>query len=287
MVSKTGKQYWINRIPYDQVVNVNPNGLPCTINNPLAVTNVGSSNNIDLAAGLLTGYSVIHKFGRNPNVGNSPETIWQHGGVYSYLSAPSTVYVSSNAPLVDNPTGTGAQTVTVLGLDVNYNDVTETLPVNDTQGSVEFLRVYRAFVATAGSIGTNDGNVLIATAPNGGGTVLADIGTIGSGTTYGLGQTQLALYTIPAHCTGYLSHLTMGLGSYNDSGTILLLTREFGTGTAFRTRDIMDIPGGSHHRNYSVPIKLPAKTDIEMRALCSTGTAVSASFEIILKENNI
>ena len=251
------------------------------------ISSSGPAANIPISAGDVEGYDVIHKFGRNPSVGNSPETIWQHGGVYSYLSAPSTVYVSSNAPLVDNPTGTGAQPITVLGLDVNYNEVTETLPVNDTQGSVEFLRVYRAFVATAGSIGTNDGNILIATAPNGGGTVLADIGTIGSGTTYGLGQTQLALYTIPAHCTGYLTHLTMGLGSYNDSGTILLLTREFGTGTAFRTRDIMDVPGGSHHRDYSVPIKLPAKTDIEMRALCSTGTTVSASFEIILIENNI
>lgn len=251
------------------------------------ISSFGTAANIPIAQGTVEGFSVIHKFGRNPNIGNSPETIWQHGGVYSYLSAPSTVYVTSNAPLVDNPTGNGAQTVTILGLDVNYNEVTETLPVNDTQGSVEFLRVYRAFVATAGSIGTNDGNVLIATAPNGGGTVLADIGTIGSGTTYGLGQTQLALYTIPAHCTGYLMHLTMGIGSYNNSGTILLLTREFGTGTAFRTRDIMDVPGGSHHRDYSVPIKLPAKTDIEMRALCSTGTTVSASFEIILIENNI
>ena len=251
------------------------------------ISSSGPAANIPISAGDVQGYGVIHKFGRNPNIGNSPETIWQHGGVYSYLSAPSTVYVTSNAPLVDNPTGTGAQTITILGLDVNYNEVTETLPVNDTQGSVEFLRVYRAFVATAGSIGTNDGNILIATAPNGGGTVLADIGTIGSGTTYGLGQTQLALYTIPAHCTGYLTHLTMGVGSYNNSGTILLLTREFGTGTAFRTRDIMDVPGGSHNRNYSVPIKLPAKTDIEMRALCSTGTTVSASFEIILIENNI
>ena len=251
------------------------------------ISSSGPAANIPISAGDVQGYGVIHKFGRNPSVGNSPETIWQHGGVYSYLSAPSTVYVSSNAPLVDNPTGTGAQTITILGLDVNYNEVTETLPVNDTQGSVEFLRVYRAFVATAGSIGTNDGNILIATAPNGGGTVLADIGTIGSGTTYGLGQTQLALYTVPAPCTGYLTSLTMGLGSYNNSGTILLLTREFGTGTAFRTRDIMDVPGGSHHRDYSVPIKLPAKTDIEMRALCSTGTTVSASFEIILIENNI
>ena len=251
------------------------------------ISSSGPAANIPISAGDVQGYGVIHKFGRNPSVGNSPETVWQHGGVYSYLSAPSTVYVSSNAPLVDNPTGTGAQTITILGLDVNYNEVTETLPVNDTQGSVEFLRVYRAFVATAGSIGTNDGNILIATAPNGGGTVLADIGTIGSGTTYGLGQTQLALYTVPSHCTGYLTSLTMGLGSYNNSGTILLLTREFGTGTAFRTRDIMDVPGGSHHRDYSVPIKLPAKTDIEMRALCSTGTTVSASFEIILIENNI
>ena len=57
MVSKTHKHHVQGKIApqYDVVVNANSNGDVCTINNPLPVVNVGSSNNIDLAAGLLTG----------------------------------------------------------------------------------------------------------------------------------------------------------------------------------------------------------------------------------------
>jgi len=148
------------------------------------------------------------------------------------------------------------------------------------------LRVYRAFVASAGSTGTNEGNVIISTAAGGGGTVLADIGTIGVGTTYGLGQTQLALYTIPLHCTGYLTKWNVGVGAYNSSITASLYTRLYDPNNgAFRTRDIMDVPGGFHTRDYQIPIKLPAKTDIEIRAIASTGSIISSSFDITLVRN--
>lgn len=250
------------------------------------INSFGAASNIPISAGLVEGYSNIHKFGRNPNVGGAPETIWQNGGVYSYLSAVSTVYVSAVDDTNDNPTGTGARTVTVQGLDTNYNVVEETLSVNNTEGSVEFLRVFRAFVATAGSILTNDDIIKISTGAGGTGTLLATIGIIGTGTTFGLGQTQLALYTIPAGKTGYLTNWQVGGGTYNDSITATLLARELdGATVPFRTRDIMDVPGGFHTRNYSIPYRFPEKTDIEVRAIASTGSVVSSSFDIILVDN--
>ena len=250
------------------------------------INSFGAASNIPIAAGLVDGYSNIHKFGRNPNVGGAPETIWQNGGVYSYLSAASTVYVSAVDATNDNPTGTGARTVTVQGLDTNYNVVEETLSVNNTEGSVEFLRVFRAFVATAGSILTNDDIIKISTGAGGTGTLLATIGIIGTGTTFGLGQTQLALYTIPAGKTGYLTNWQVGGGTYNDSITATLLARELdGADVPFRSRDIMDVPGGFHTRNYNVPYRFPEKTDIEVRAIASTGSVVSSSFDIILVDN--
>lgn len=250
------------------------------------INSFGAASNIPISAGLVEGYSNIHKFGRNPNVGGAPETIWQNGGVYSYLSAVSTVYVSAVDDTNDNPTGTGARTVTVQGLDTNYNVVEETLSVNNTEGSVEFLRVFRAFVATAGSILTNDDIIKISTGAGGTGTLLATIGIIGTGTTFGLGQTQLALYTIPAGKTGYLTNWQVGGGTYNDSITATLLARELdGADVPFRSRDIMDVPGGFHTRNYNIPYRFPQKTDIEVRAIASTGSVVSSSFDIILVDN--
>ena len=247
------------------------------------INSFAAASNIVISAGDLTGYSAINKFGRNPNIGGAPETIWMYGGRYVYLTSPSTVYAHS-ADTEDSVSGTGARTVTIQGLDGNYESIEETVTVRSgVATTAQFLRVFRAFVVTSGSTGTNEGNIIISTGAAGTGTVLADIGTIGTGTTYGLGQTQLALYTIPADKTGYLTAWNIGVGSYNDAVTVTLLSREFNS--AFRTRDIMDVPGGSHVRNYSVPIKLPAKTDVEIIGIASTGTNISSSFDIILVDN--
>ena len=248
-------------------------------------SNTQISETVDISEGRVLGTSVVHKFGRNPSVGGIPETIWQRGGIYVYLSSPSTVFVYS-ADADDNPTGNGARTVTIEGLDVNYNEISATQPVNNLVGTTQFLRINRAFVATSGSTGTNEGDVLISTAASGGGTVLADIGKVGTGTTYGLGQTMLGLYTVPAHSTGYITKWNVGVGAYNDTVTATLYTREFeDVAGALRTRDIMDVPGGFHTRDYAIPFRVPAKTDIEIRAIASTGTVVSSSFDIILVEN--
>lgn len=237
---------------------------------------------VDISSGLVVKTDFIHKFGRNPNIGAAPETIWQQGGLYTYLTSPSTVFVSSD-DADDNPTGNGAQTVTIQGLDENYNQIEATQPVNNLVGTTEFLRIFRAFVASSGSTGTNEGNVIISTAAGGTGTVLADIGTIGTGTTYGLGQTMLGFYTVPAHCTGYLTKWNVGVGAYNSSATATLFTRQIeGVAGAFRTRDIMDVPGGFHTRDYQIPIKLPPKTDVEIRAIASAGSTISSSFDIVL-----
>lgn len=252
----------------------------------MGVSRYLSNEGLWIAAGEVANTSNIHKFGRNPNIGGAPETIWQNGGLYSYLSAASTVYVSAVDATNDNPTGTGARTVTVQGLDTNYNFVEERLSVNNTEGSVEFLRVYRAFVATAGSLLTNDDIINISTGAGGTGTLLATIGIIGTGTTFGLAQTELALYTIPAGKTGYLTNWQVGVGTYNDSITATLLARELeNPEVPFRTRDIIDVPGGFHTRNYNVPYRFPEKTDIEVRAIASTGSVVSSSFDIILVNN--
>jgi len=248
------------------------------------LANTHLAEKVDISEKRVVNVDYIHKFGRNPNVGGAPETIWMQGGVYSYLTSPSTVYVTSD-DAADAAAGTGARTVTVQGLDGDYNNVQETLTVGGSVGTVEFLRVFRAFVVESGSVGTNVGDVRVTTGAGGSGTVLADIGTIGVGTTFGLGQTQLALYTIPAHCTGYLTTWNVGIGGYNSSATVSLYTRLFDTGyLSFRTRDIMDVPGGYHTRNYDIPLRIPARTDIEIRAIASTGTTVSASFDLVLVE---
>lgn len=250
------------------------------------INSFGVASNIPIAGGLVDGYSAIHKFGRNPNVGNVPETIWMYGGIYQYLDvgSDSTVYAYS-ASSDDGPGNDGARTITVQGLDNDFNPIEETITVNGAASTASFLRVYRAFVATAGVLAANDDDVIISTASAGGGTVLADIGVIGTGTTTGLGQTQLALYTIPAGKTGYLTTWNIGVAPYNHSVTLTLLARELDGSAPFRSKDIVDTVGGYTTQNYSIPIRFPEKTDIEVRGCGDTGSVISSSFDIILVDN--
>jgi len=234
---------------------------------------------MDIALGGVGRAEFIQKFGRNPSIGNAPETVWNYGGIYVYPTVAAPVYVSGSDEQ-DGAAGTGARTVTVLGLDANYNMIQETLTVDGAPSGSSFLRVYRAFVVTAGTLGANKGTVLISTGATGTGTVLADIGTIGSGTTYGTGQTFLGLYTVPAGYKGYLTRWNIGVGAYNDNCTALLGWKS--PQGLFRTRDVMSVPGGLHNINYNVPLIFDEKVDIEIRALCSTGTEVSTNFDIIL-----
>ena len=252
------------------------------------INTFGVASNIPIANGDVDGYAAIHKFGRNPSIGNAPETIWMYGGKYQYLAvdSPSTLYAYS-ANSEDSASGDGARTVTILGLDNNFNEIEETITVNGAATTLEFLRVYRAFVATAGVTTTNEGDVLISTGSGGTGTVLADIGTIGTGTTFGLGQTQLALYTVPAGKTGYLTTWNVGCAPMNNKATVVLKSRELDGDAPFRTKDIVDLVGGYHTQNYSIPLRFPEKTDIEVIASGDTSTIISSSFDVILVDNVI
>ena len=54
-----------------------------------SITQVGTSEPFELqvARGQIPGHKTIFKFGFNPDIDDSLETIWAEGGLYSYLSA--------------------------------------------------------------------------------------------------------------------------------------------------------------------------------------------------------
>ena len=251
--------------------------------NPL--NSYGSAANIPIAAGQLAGYSSVEKFGRNPNVATSIETIWQYGGIYQYLTTASQIFVYS-ASSDDGVGQIGAIKVTVQGLDENYNIISEELTVNGAGSTLTFLRVYRAFITEAGSAGYNTGDIIISTLASGAGTVLADIGGDGTGVNFiGYGQTMLALYTVPAGKTAYVTQWTIGNGNYNTSTSAFLRTRLPVNGFVMTTSDTMAVSGGFHVKNYSIPLKFLEKTDIEVQAFNGGGTIVSSTFNVILVDN--
>lgn len=228
-----------------------------------------------------TGIGYIEKFGMNPSVGNSIETIWWTGGLYTYLTSASTIYVTSDS-LNDGTGQTGARTILVQGLNSDYEEITSIVTVGGGASTAQFLRVYRAQLYETGTLGNNAGILTISTGSGGTGTVLAKIGGNGTGVNFiGYGQTFLGLYTVPAGYNGFLTQWVVGSDTYNSPVTAFLTIRESDNQRRLLTKDVMKIAGGLHTKNYNVPLKIPEKTDIEIRAFNQAGTGVSSTFNII------
>ena len=133
------------------------------------------------------------RFGFNTTIDTNdvPEDIWSEGGEYPFPTAAATTTIESDSTDDDgDPAGDGAQTVYVSGLDTNYAEVEEIVTMNGTSAvtlSNSYLRVHRCYVIASGADGTNAGNITV----QHGSTVIAAIPA-------GLGQTQAAVFTIPA-----------------------------------------------------------------------------------------
>lgn len=244
---------------------------------------------IQVADGDIEGVSHIEKFGMNLDVDTDKETIWDGGGIYSYqpVGVPTNVIVTSTS-LDDAPAGTGARTISLQGLDANYEPATEVILMGGTSTTL-FIRIFRAVVLTSGSSTNNAG--VISFNCVGTSNLLAQIGIDGLGpTASGRGQTFMALYTIPAGKTGYITQWTVGAGKFSGDAVAFLMTRNpdaVGDG-AWNARDVITVSATTYSKNYNVPIKLNAGDDVEVRAFSTTNNSiVTSTFNIILIDNAV
>ena len=251
-----------------------------------SISKLGSSEPFELqvAQGQIAYHEHIYKFGQNSVVGNSVETIWQQGGLYSYPPSATTMTVSSS-DTNDTSAGTGARTVQIAGLDGDYNEISETITLNGQTAvttSNSFLRVNRGLVLTAGSGGANAGIIYVGT-----GTVTlgvpANVYTTINGD--GTNQSLQAFWTVPANYNAYIYQTNISTGNSSNTPAVLktlLVARP--QGGVFNTKEIIVLTDGNHLQNYSFPITLTEKTDIEFRAESSSGSVsfdVSASMSIL------
>ena len=245
---------------------------------------------LEVARGNVSGVTVEHKFGRNPDIDTTsdPEDIWDAGGIWV---APTTSRVHQIASTDANDdtdgagTNAGARTLTVFGLDSAFALQQEDITL-DGQSNVAtantYTMIYRMIVLTAGGTGSNEG-IITATADNDG-TVTAQINI-------GNNQTGMAIYQIPAGKVGFLPNF---YGSLADSGgvganvDIQLLVQP--DGGVFNVKQFHGlVSAGAAHFNHIFPIPFPQdglaeKTTIKMQAKTTSASdaVVSAGFDIIL-----
>ncbi len=253
-----------------------------------SITRFGLYEPFDLqvARGQITGHKWLFKFGNNPDINGSLETIWSHGGLYVYPTSAIQMKVSSSSA-DDTALGTGARTVSVQGLDQDYNEVAETITLTGQTAvltTTTFIRVFRAFVITAGSGGTAAGTIYVGT-----GTVTAGVpATVYAEIPVGENQTIMAIWTVPAGYTFYVYRGTFSAASNNAAQYILgkFMIRPFGG--VFR--NAADVTSNSNliPYDFEIPLAVPEKADIEARAIALSGTNFysTASFEGVYIKNS-
>ena len=242
--------------------------------------------NLQVARGQIAYHYSVFKFGFNPDVDDSPETVWAEGGLYSYLSAATVLKISSSST-DDTSAGTGARTVELQGLDGDYNQISETVTLNGQTAvntTKSFLRIFRMVVKTAGTGAQNAGVIYAGT-----GTVTLGVPANKYATiAIGDNQTLMALWTVPAGYTAYLlqTDVTVATTQNNKYCTVHLVVRP--DGEVFQVKDKFVKSESSHHQQYDIPLKFEEKTDIEVRAIGdSSGAdiAISAGLDIIYIKN--
>jgi hypothetical protein len=208
----------------------------------------------------------IAKFGYNGQVGTSWETVWDGNNVYTYIDTASTATVTSSNSLADN-----GGTVKIYGVDANYDLVDETLTIGGAAGVVEFYRVFRVELVTATTGIANVGTITV--------TVDSKSAALIQPTN---GQTLMCIYTVPRNVSAYLIQLDVG-SSKDAENEIRVMIKQ--NGQVQNTKDFISIRGGFVTKPYSVPLYIPAESDIEIQAQSGATSAISAGFELILVEN--
>ena len=226
---------------------------------------------LSIAQGEVSGHSFNHKFGAVPAMSqNQTGTIWDVNDTnYPWASWETAGTVTIPATATDN-----GLVVVIEGLDANYLPQSETVTVSSSVAVTTtntWSRVFRAYSTS----GTNVGNINIQK----GGVTVARI-------TAGKGQTLMAVYTIPSGYTGYLTKGACTCQAGADA-TGDMYVRYFGQ-QSFRIGHSFEVSGtgGQYEYVFSVPLRIPEKTDIDVRATVRSNNArITAAFDIILVED--
>lgn len=228
---------------------------------------------LQLARGHIANHSFVHKFGAVPAMSaNSTGTVWDVNDTiypWSVWDTAGTISVSTV-----NASDNGKQ-ITVQGLDDNYNYQEETIVVSSSSavaGTKIFKRLNRGFIIDGS---TNVADVLVTKNAT---TVLK--------ITAGKGQTLMAVYTVPFDKTAYL---VQGIASIQKGGDATgdMFVRYFGQ-NSFRVGHSFEVEGlgGPYTYTFAAPIRIPEKSDIDIRAnVRSNNARLTAAFDLILIDN--
>lgn len=232
----------------------------------------------------VTMHEPVYIWGYSSLIDGALIPVWDVNQAKPYLTTAAVMKVSS-ASADDDAAGTGARTVLVSGLDQNYVPISEIVEL-DGQTSVNttksYLRVLSITVLTTGSGGGNAGAVYAGT-----GTVTAGVpAVVHEIVPIAMNKSQSASYTVPAGYTAYFSR--GGMTSHTTgSGAVTARLVASNQGSPFITAALTVFANTQTEYEFDYPLAFLEKTDIEARAIASSGThATTTYFQLILIKDN-
>jgi hypothetical protein len=191
----------------------------------------------------------------------------------------------SSSSADDTSAGTGARTVTIVGLDGSYNQVSESITLNGQTAvntTNSYLYVNGFYVASTGSGGANAGNINAGTGVVTAGVpaVLYDI------IATGYNNRTTAHYCVPAGYTGYLTTGVITTGQASGSTSVTAFLKQHGQDGIVRVGAVSTLNNGSVQYDFSYPYIISEKNCVGASAIGSaTNNSASAFFNIVLIKN--
>jgi len=224
----------------------------------------------------------IFAYGVSPASAGIFRTVWENMATTEYVfpSSALTMQLAS-----DNAGDTAS--ITITGLDANYAPISEVLTLNGTTNVPtvnQYLRINNMAVTT-GSATNPTGVVTLKNST----VVYAQINTgVFNGVTSSLGQTQMAVFTVPAGYTFYGQRYG-AYSSFNGNSANYTTYRAVTNSSSGVQKLIVQTPFNTNYevqRHY--PLPYPEKTDLRFQIAPSTATSATVSINIggILIKNN-
>ena len=257
--------------------------------NDVTLSRLINSPSLDRNFGLIGYEESKRKFGLNEAVTNSLpyQDIWAEGGPFPLLETATTVRVQAGGNAADNVAGAGARTITVSGLDENWEEAEEDITLAGASASASttttFIRINRVKLKTCGTYGgSNTGVIRIEdTATTVG--VLAHIPA-------GLGVTFQSIVSVPAGKTAYITEIKTSVGQSNSADVRLWKVEDGSLPFPCRTYEtIVEDFSGFQPDKLETFLKVNEKETIGFDALRITGSGsarISVRFDYILVDNN-
>ena len=243
-----------------------------------SITRTGRNEPFELqvARGQITFHNEqnVFAYGTTPATAGTFRTVWENMATTEYVFPTSALTMQLAS---DNAADTA--TVTIVGLDANYAAISETLTLNGTTNvptTNQYLRINSMFVATGSA--TNPIGVITLKNST---VTYAQINTaVFNGVTSSVGQTQMAIFTVPAGYTFYGQRYG-AYSSFNGNSANYTTYRAVTNSSAGVQKLIVQTPFNTNYevqRHY--PLPYAEKTDLRWQIAPSAAVAAVVSINI-------